>query len=86
MRGHLFGKPDTVGRAIEKITLLVHLLGIDREDDRFAAALAHLSGRLGVGGQVDVVAFAFEQSLFEDGGDTSRGRAVIEKSRRDLGL
>jgi len=65
----VFGKPDAIGRAIEEISLLVHLLSVDGEDDRSAASLAHLGGRLQVGGQMDVVALAFEQAVFEDRGN-----------------
>jgi len=52
-------QPDSIGRDEEFMTLLVHLLGPDCQDDRFATARANGFRGIPFGGQMNVVAFPF---------------------------
>jgi len=56
---YVIRQPDSIGRDEEFMTLLVHLLGPDCQDDRFATARANGFRGIPFGGQMNVVAFPF---------------------------
>ena len=58
---HGVGQPHAVLGAVELVPVAEHPPGLDHQDDRLAAALAHARCRLDVGRQVDVMPLALDR-------------------------
>ena len=80
-RRHLIGKPDAIVRQKERVSLLVHALGIDAQDDRFAMALPHTMRGRDVDRQVHLLPGSGAQSFRKDRIQESRRGAMEERLR-----